>query len=856
MPPIAAGAIVGAIGLTGVTATIATTVLSVAFSAALSAAAGAIFGKEPSQPNFSSEQRERAQIIRSSVEPRRIIYGESVSSGPLVAAFLTGSRKQYLHLVIPVAHGESEEIGDVFLDNKLSSHDRFDGFVRVRKHLGHRNQAADEKLVEAVPQWTSDHRLRGITYLYLRLLWDEDQRVWPTGIPNIKCIVKGRKVYDPRDPGQTEGDPDTYKWSRNAQLCIRDWIRSPFGVNAGANEFSTEQVISDANLCDELVQVSETRTQLRYTCDGVVFSDESRYQLADQLLSCCAGALTWSQGKYRIYSGAYRIPLTSINDNDLREMPELRPHIERSQLFNVVRGTFIDKRRSWVSNDFVPVRNDFYIAQDGGEEIVREFEFSFTNDNKRAQRLAKIKLERTRAGTLKFPAKVSALPVSVFEPVAVSIDIFGFDNKVMLPTRIELHEGGAAGIDIEFQYERAEIYEWNSGEARELDFADDIDLDPAFEVAAPDVPEIFEELDDTRIGVRSKVVVETAGSADQYVRQYQFEYRKKLSPDWRILPLVNSRRAEIFDLEPGIYEFRVLAINSFGIKSAYANASSEVYGLTGNPSPVTGLTVLSIGSMAHLSWDLHSDLDVRKGGAIEFRHSSQQVGATVQNSVSLARSVSGSMTEVTLPLLPGTYFAIARDSSDSPSLTAAAMSTSAATVVAYASVDSLVEAPSFPGAKTNLIVDAGRLKLAGQGTIDSVPSFDAIASLDLLGGLHKEGTYFFSGAMIRGAIETLRLETEVGLIVQDETTTIDQRIGTIDTWPSFDGSAGVRAEVSIYVRLTDDDPSGSPTWSNWVRLTVGEFSFRAAEFKAEIKTESQDHNVLLQTLSVFAKQVV
>ena len=856
MPPAAAGAIVAGIGLTGAAATIATSVLTIGLSFALNQATTALFGKKPSRSGFSSEQRERSQVVRSSVEPRRVVYGESISSGPLVAAFVTGGGKEFLHMIIPVAHGEVEEIGDVFFDDQISTKKKFEGFADIYRHLGKPDQVASERMIKDVPQWTKNHRLRGIAYLELRLKWDPDQRAWPTGIPNVKCVVKGRKVFDPRDPEQDESNPDTYKWSNNAQLCIRDWMRSPAGVKARVDEFSISHVIAEANICDEEVEISDTETQKRYTCDGVIFLDESRYSVLDQMMSCCAGTLTWMQGKYRIYSGAYRPPAVAINDNDLRAMPKVRARIERAKIFNVVRGTFIDRQRSWVSNDFAEVRNDFYIAQDGGEEIIREFEFPFTTDNIRAQRLAKIKLERTRMGTVQFPGKFSIYEVVVNEPVAVSVDLFGWRDKVMKPTALSLHDGrDGRGVDLDLQYERAEIYEWNRGEARNIDFADDIDLESPFEVAAPAAPVVFEELAETRIGVRSKAVVTTDGSDDDFVRQYQFEYRLQGAADWIVLPLVDAQRAEIFDLMPGFYEFRVQAVNHLGIRSLPSGAVlQEIYGLAGNPSPVTGLSVVSVGSMAMLSWDLHADLDVRKGGSIEFRHARQAVGASVENSVSLARSVAGAMTDVTLPLLPGTYFAIAIDSSGSKSLTADSATTAAAIVRGYGSVDSLVEAPGFTGAKTNLVVDAGRLKLSGQGTIDSVPSFDAIESLDKLGGLHTMGTYFFSGAMDRGTVQTLRLETELSIIVQDETTTIDQRIGTIDNWPSIDGSSGVRAEVDVYVRLTDDDPLVAPTWSDWMRLTVGEFSFRAAEFRAEIKTESQDHNVLIETMSVFAKQ--
>jgi len=43
----------------------------------------------PDMPGYSAEIRGRTQIVRSAVTAHRIIYGEVMVSGPLVAAFAT-----------------------------------------------------------------------------------------------------------------------------------------------------------------------------------------------------------------------------------------------------------------------------------------------------------------------------------------------------------------------------------------------------------------------------------------------------------------------------------------------------------------------------------------------------------------------------------------------------------------------------------------------------------------------------------------------------------------------------------------------------------------------------------------------
>ena len=51
-----------------------------------------------------------------------------------------------------------------------SSGNTFEGKVRIKKHLGTSTQLADADLVSDVSQWTTDHRIRGKAYIYVRLI--------------------------------------------------------------------------------------------------------------------------------------------------------------------------------------------------------------------------------------------------------------------------------------------------------------------------------------------------------------------------------------------------------------------------------------------------------------------------------------------------------------------------------------------------------------------------------------------------------------------------------------------------------------------------------------------------------------
>lgn len=93
-----------------------------------------------------------------------------------------------------------------------------------------------------------------------------------SGFPRISAVIKGKKVYDPRDTTQVVGTSSTYKWSNNPSLCLADLIRSStYGLGL---EFSTEgweSVTECANLDD--VNVGSP-AEVRRTIDIVVDKEQ------------------------------------------------------------------------------------------------------------------------------------------------------------------------------------------------------------------------------------------------------------------------------------------------------------------------------------------------------------------------------------------------------------------------------------------------------------------------------------------------------------------------------------------------------------------------------------------------------
>ncbi len=119
-------------------------------------------------------------------------------------------------------------------------------------HHGAASQTADPMLVASMPNWTSAHRLDGICYIAAHYGYDKEG-IW-SGIPQLTVQVRGKKVYDPRDSGQTFGTPSTYEWSDNPALCFLDLIsNNEYGKGLTASQLNMSTFSSAANVCDTLV---------------------------------------------------------------------------------------------------------------------------------------------------------------------------------------------------------------------------------------------------------------------------------------------------------------------------------------------------------------------------------------------------------------------------------------------------------------------------------------------------------------------------------------------------------------------------------------------------------------------------
>jgi hypothetical protein len=257
MPPLI-GAVIAGVVAGSTVAGIGFSVLAFAGSLVMSGLSMLLAPKAPKNRGGARDvQSGITQSVRQAIINRKPLYGEMRVGGSVLYIGMTNTNK-YLHMVLAVAPHEVAEISEVWLNDISIAPDaldsegvvltgRYANKVRIRKHLGEAAQAADTYLISASPDWTSNHKLSGIAYIYIRLEWDAD--IFPTGIPNISAWVRGKKIYDPRTT--------LTAYSDNVGLILNDYLEwEEYGLGADTSEIDQTYLTAAINTCDEWVTVN------------------------------------------------------------------------------------------------------------------------------------------------------------------------------------------------------------------------------------------------------------------------------------------------------------------------------------------------------------------------------------------------------------------------------------------------------------------------------------------------------------------------------------------------------------------------------------------------------------------------
>lgn len=870
---IAAGAYgLGMISLTAFLITAATAALSFVAQTLLKPAAQSPMTQLSSAASVAIDQK---QTIRQAVAPRKVGYGRTRVGG-IIAAIACTHSNQYLRMALPFLGHECDAIEEIRINDVVSPIDaagevsggKYAGAAYFAKHLGGADQEADAMLLDAYPGWTVNHRLRGICYLAASLYWNQSGsgtiglNLWSGGLPNITVVGRCKKIYDPRT-GETA-------YSNNSALVVADYLCDPlYGLSVDyASGINEEALIAAANACDEDIPLADGGTEKRYATDGVFQSDAKPDEILGRLLGAMHGKAIYDGERWTILAGVYQEPTIILTDDDMYAMSELQTLTSARDSFNGVKGTYVSEENQWQAADFPAVISQTFKAADAGRERLKDIELPFTISPSRAQRIAKIDLLLARQEIVeKFTGKLSCWRVRTGDTIMRTSERYGWTEKPFYVQACsfgvdqDLDGNPVIVVNLILQETSASAFDWLTSEEQTVDPAPNTDFPEVFGTLPPSNLRKTESLYSSRDGggVKAMVVLEYDASPDAFVTtggHYRGRFMRVGDPGWTPIVETTGLRMELLDMRAGAYYAEVRAVNWAGNASDPVTLAFEVVGLSAIPATPTNFGVSAHDSVARAAWDRAPDLDVREGGSHVIKHSPELSGVTWENALTLDDEVPGDATRWILPLIAGTYLIKARDASGNYSDGYATFVQLQSSVHAFNPIDSIIQDPAFDGAKTNTVLSGGFLVLDGALSFDDVPDTDDLEAWDYLGGVAAEGYYDYDDILDNGALTKCRLTNVCLASIINVYDDFDTREADVDSWPSWDGEVfGSEADSWLTVAYTQDDPSGSPVWSEYERLHSSSFEAWAFKFRRRLVSYDTSFTPAIAEDAVYSEEV-
>ena len=410
--------------------------------------------------------------------------------------------------------------------------------VRVQKHLGGPNDGPDLFLrTILLDKWPLTSVLRGLCYTVITL--DLNHSEFQGGLVPIHAVIRGRKLYDPRD-GQT-------RWSANPALAIMDYLTSPL-CDVPMSDLPLAQFITAANVCDEAAPTIGAR----YTINGTVTSDQDQKGVLESMAQCMAGGLvatTWD-----VYAGKYIAPVAALTQEDIVGSMSINPGVSDASIYNGVKGKYIGPENKYVQTDFTPYQNAAYREADG-RDLYTNIDFPFSESLQRVTNLARIFTEDQRNGfTIKAEFSLKAWPLKVGQRITYTSPFIGQTNKVYRITDKSYAPNSA--VQLTLKEDAASIW----------DFADAVVLDSTPNSELPD-PWRIDPLDliDCTSGESTllrqangstvpRILVTWPATAQQSGVQVEIEWRAVSSPTWeRTTVSADATQAYLSPITPGFY---------------------------------------------------------------------------------------------------------------------------------------------------------------------------------------------------------------------------------------------------------------------------------------------------------------
>jgi len=496
-------------------------------------------------------------------QPRRITLGRDRVGGVIAHQdTVTRDDKEFIQLIVLISGAPIDALEQVYIADKPITTYASDSWSYLVSDGYH--TTANTMAVSKMKGWTSAHIGFNQAHIFIEL--ENNREVFTDGISDCEFLIRGVRVFDPRDIEQSADDKTTWKWSDNAVLNTLHYMRF-----FGAHPVPIERLpmpwwIAAINVCDELVSYKDakglSKSEKRYCVNGTFLFTSNPLDVLSRLESAFAGKVFRQMGAWYVRVGAwYGAPTHTIEQSDVNGNIKIKWHPDLRSRANIVRATFTDPNQNYERTDATPIVSQLYKIKDG-QPLEKTISLPFVRSETHAQRIAVIALEQSRLGSIEIPLKRAGLKAAVGKTIFVNLPKESIINKIYRVTERRFRiDGGVTLIAVEDSFEL-----WSDS------------LEPSERDLTPNSSYVVGELlAPTAVSVDvadSRITVNWVHPTPKSVSSYDVTVFNGPSAVYRISSEHESIMLPIFDA--GTYVISVLAKNILGKQSRAAASQFSI----------------------------------------------------------------------------------------------------------------------------------------------------------------------------------------------------------------------------------------------------------------------------------------
>jgi len=858
----------------------------------------------PDEPEFNQDTTTETRVKgilankTSGNGPLPIIYGTRKVGGHIVFLETSGTDNEFLYMIFVLGEGQLNACSTLFIDDRqvtlsgalthgtartvASSDSNFykdsTSHITATWYDGRDDQTYDTT-VGALTNWTSNHRLRGVSYLALKFKWNVDIFA---SVPDVKCVVQGKKVYDPRTTSTS--------FSSNPALCILDYLRnSRYGMGIGDANFTSSfsDFTTAANVCDTSVTPYSGASNINiFNCNAVLDTKSKVIDNVKQLLTGCRGYLNYTGGKYKILietTGSASITLTE--DNIIGGIGVSSK--DKNTRYNrvVVRYVNPDKNYQTDEAQFPPIddsslpsadQHSTMLTTDNNVLLEGRFETPTITNFYQAEEMAEVILRRSRASLdVSLTVDSTGLDLAIGDIVNITHATPGFSAKPFRVMGITINTDLTVNLQcIEHQ---DSYYTWAT--KTQAATVPTTNLPDPFSITAPSSITLTDELIEYNDGtVITRLNISLGASADKFVQYYIVEAKQTSESEFKVIGQATHLTYEMLNVVDNVeYTVRAKAVNSLGISSSYITATRTIVGGVDAPSNVEDFAIEMHGqNQMRLTWTVPSadtDLDI---SYYEIRYQNVTSGAKWLNSTNLIRVTRRKSDNALVNARTGAYLIKAIDKAGNESLEPTIIYTNIAGIQSFQNISTITETLSLTGSQDNMdatyplavkLDDSGDIVL----TLDTITNFDdtqgnfdsASGEFELGGtdtssnpnfntaNRDSKGFYNFDNSLSLDAIYDGNLEPTLTLDAQDPYDLFDNGRGVLffdDAKAPFDGSEPSHAFHKIQAATSTTSLANCTSFSDISSSAT--YKFRYAKFRLKLYNDDNKTSSNIKGLSV------